>query len=436
MNILLLGSGGREHALAWKISQSPQCSRLFVSPGNAGTASFDTTEPLIQNDYDEADFQRIADFIQQQQIELLVVGPEAPLVAGITDFLRNNSSTSELLIVGPTQAGAELEGSKDFAKQFMQKNRIPTAASCTFTAKNLKEGIEYLKSQSLPIVLKADGLAAGKGVIICQSQDEAVQTLTDMLQHQRFGSASQKVVIEEFLEGIELSVFVLTDGKSYQLLPEAKDYKRIGEQDTGPNTGGMGAVSPVPFANESFLGKVKSRVIEPTIQGLANDGIDYRGFIFLGLMNVKGNPYVIEYNVRLGDPETQAIIPRLESDLVELLVATAQQELAETSVQISPQSAATVVMVSEGYPGSYAKGKSIVGLSEESDSIVFHAGTKTEGDQVLTNGGRVLAITSLSNQLEEALRQSYAKVNRLCWDGLYYRKDIGQDILRYKSAGK
>ena len=436
MNILLLGSGGREHALAWKINQSPQCSQLFVTPGNAGTAEFNTSENLVQNGYDQADFQRIAEFIVQQQVKLVVVGPEAPLVAGVTDFLKKYPSTSEVLVVGPTQAGAELEGSKDFAKQFMQKYGIPTAASQTFTTDKLDAGINYLKKQSLPIVLKADGLAAGKGVIICPTYEEAEQTFTDMLQNEKFGAASQKVVIEEFLEGIELSVFVLTDGKSYQLLPEAKDYKRIGEQDTGPNTGGMGAISPVPFADKPFMEKVKTQIVEPTIHGLAEENIDYRGFVFIGLMNVDGSPYVIEYNARMGDPETQAVIPRLQSALVELLVATAQQQLSDVSVQITPQTAATVVMVSGGYPGSYQKGKPISGLSEASESLIFHAGTKAEGNQVLTNGGRVLAITSLHDQLEDALALTYQQVNRLCWEEIYYRKDIGQDILQYESAGK
>ncbi|MEM6842391.1 MAG: phosphoribosylamine--glycine ligase [Bacteroidota bacterium] len=436
MNILLLGSGGREHALAWKISQSPHCSRLFVAPGNAGTVQFNTSEIIIQNGYDQADFQQIAEFIQQQQIELVVVGPEAPLVAGVTDFLKTNPLTADVLVVGPTQAGAELEGSKDFAKQFMQRYDIPTAASRTFTANELNVGLEYLRGHSLPVVLKADGLAAGKGVIICTTEEEAQQTLRDMLQHQKFGQASQKVVVEEFLKGVELSVFILTDGKNYHLLPEAKDYKRIGENDTGPNTGGMGAVSPVPFANEEFLNQVKMRIVEPTIRGLADENIDYRGFIFLGLMNVLGNPYVIEYNVRLGDPETQAILPRLDSDIVELLIATAQQRLAETSIKISSQAAATVVMVSGGYPGSYEKGKVIVGLSESSDSLVFYAGTKKESGNIVTNGGRVLAVTALHNQLEPALELAYNQVNQLSWEDVYFRKDIGQDILRYSSSGK
>ncbi|MEM9832957.1 MAG: phosphoribosylamine--glycine ligase [Bacteroidota bacterium] len=436
MNILLLGSGGREHALAWKISQSPHCSRLFVAPGNAGTVQFNTSEIIIQNGYDQADFQRIAEFIQQQQIELVVVGPEAPLVAGVTDFLKTNPLTADVLVIGPTQAGAELEGSKDFAKQFMQRYDIPTAASRTFTANKLNVGLEYLRGHSLPVVLKADGLAAGKGVIICTTEEEAQQTLRDMLQHQKFGQASQKVVVEEFLKGVELSVFILTDGKNYHLLPEAKDYKRIGENDTGPNTGGMGAVSPVPFADEEFLDQVKMRIVEPTIRGLADENIDYRGFIFLGLMNVDGNPYVIEYNVRLGDPETQAILPRLDSDIVELLIATAQQRLAETSIKISSQAAATVVMVSGGYPGSYEKGKVIVGLSESSHSLVFHAGTKTESGNIVTNGGRVLAVTALHNQLEPALELAYNQVNQLSWEDVYFRKDIGQDILRYSSSGK
>ena len=431
MNILVLGSGGREHALAWKIKQSPQCDQLFVAPGNAGTATVAHNVSLFSGEYHHEAFARIADFVIEQNVQLLVVGPEAPLVAGIQDYFAQRDDLQGVGVVGPDQAGARLEGSKDYAKAFMQKHDIPTARSRTFTAKQLDEGLDYLEDLPLPIVLKADGLAAGKGVIISHNREEAQQHLRDMLQHRKFGRASEKVVIEDFLQGIELSVFVLTDGKHYRILPEAKDYKRIGVGDTGPNTGGMGAVSPVPFADVTFMQKVDERIIRPTIAGLQAEHMDYRGFIFIGLMNVNGDPYVIEYNVRLGDPEAEAIIPRIGNDLVELLLATTRQSLDTASpLQINPKTATTVVMVAEGYPGSYEKGKEITGLSETTDALVFHAGTQLSGDRVLTNGGRVLAITALGDDLPLALNKSYKGVQQIRWEGLYYRKDIGKDLIR------
>lgn len=429
MNVLILGSGGREHALAWKISQSPECDQLFVAPGNAGTLQVATNVPELGKSFDEQGKKQIAEFIAEQNIELLVVGPEAPLVVGITDYLKAQDNFKDLAIVGPGKNGAALEGSKDFAKDFMQKNQIPTASSHTFTKTTIDEGLTFIETRSLPIVLKADGLAAGKGVIISQTYDDAKATLKDMLLHEKFGSASAKVVIEDFLEGIELSVFVLTDGKDYLILPEAKDYKRIGENDTGPNTGGMGAVSPVPFADENFIKKVEERIVQPTIKGLQKQNIDYRGFIFIGLMNVNGDPFVIEYNVRMGDPETQVVIPRIEDDLLPLLLATANQELNSAKLTISKEIATTVVMVVEGYPGSYEKGKEIEGLFKASEARVFHAGTKSDGEKVLTNGGRVLAVTGKGTSIREALTKSYRAIEKIQWDGLYYRKDIGQDLL-------
>jgi len=429
MNILILGAGGREHALAWKISQSTECEQLFVAPGNAGTSLVATNLPDLGNSFDEAGKKQIADFIRENDIQLLIVGPEAPLVAGITDYLKQLDDLKNLAIVGPGQDGAELEGSKDFAKAFMEKHKIPTAASKTFTKDTLEEGMTFLRSRKLPIVLKADGLAAGKGVIISPSYEEAEETLKEMLVDAKFGSASHKVVIEDYLQGIELSVFVLTDGKDYVILPEAKDYKRIGEQDSGPNTGGMGAVSPVPFADQNFLDKVEERIVKPTIEGLQKDNIDYRGFIFIGLMNVNGDPYVIEYNVRMGDPETQVVIPRIENDLLPILLAAARQNLSTVQLQLSQDIATTVVMVSEGYPGAYAKGKKISGFDAVDSAQVFHAGTKAKDDQVLTNGGRVLAITGKGKSIQEALQNSYQAVEKIQWEGLYYRKDIGQDLM-------
>ena len=429
MNILILGSGGREHALAWKIKQSPQCDALYVAPGNAGTAEIAHNVSLFPGDYTEEAFARIGDFVTENRIQLLVVGPEAPLVAGIQDYFARRDDLRGISVIGPDRAGAQLEGSKDFAKAFMQRCGIPTAQSRTFTASQLEEGLNYLGDLPLPIVLKADGLAAGKGVIISHNREEAQQHLRDMLEHRQFGAASDKVVIEDFLQGIELSMFVLTDGQHYCVLPEAKDYKRIGVGDTGPNTGGMGAVSPVPFADADFMQKVEERVIRPTVAGLQREGMDYRGFLFIGLMNVDGDPYVIEYNVRLGDPEAEAIIPRLESDLVDLLVATASRSLDQVTLQISPNTATTVVMVSEGYPGHYEKGREINGWSEVTDALVFHAGTQATEGRVLTNGGRVLAITALGDDIPLALSKGYQAVQQLHWNGQYYRTDIGKDLL-------
>ncbi|WPP51014.1 phosphoribosylamine--glycine ligase [Catalinimonas niigatensis] len=429
MNILILGSGGREHALAWKISQSPECNQLFVAPGNAGTSELATNLPELGNHFDEHGKAQIADFIRKHDIHLLVIGPEAPLVAGITDYLKEQEDLKHLAILGPGKEGAALEGSKDFAKAFMQRHSIPTASSQTFTKNTIEKGVSFLRSRALPIVLKADGLAAGKGVIISPTYEEAEYSLKEMLLEERFGSASQKVVIEDYLPGIELSVFVLTDGKDSIMLPEAKDYKRIGEKDSGPNTGGMGAVSPVPFADDAFITKVKERIVKPTILGLQKENIDYRGFIFIGLMNVKGDPYVIEYNVRMGDPETQVVIPRIENDLLPVLLVAAQQKLKTAQIQVSKDVATTVVMVSGGYPDAYEKGKLVSGLGNVKDAKVFHAGTKAEGNQVLTNGGRVIAVTGKGKRIEEALQNSYQAVQQISWEGVYYRKDIGQDLL-------
>lgn len=429
MNILVLGSGGREHALTWKIKQSPLTASLYVSPGNAGTASMAENIKLFEGDFDQNAFESIAGFVLSNHITLLVVGPEAPLVAGIKDYFDSREDLAHITVVGPDKAGALLEGSKDFAKEFMNRHHIPTAQSQTFTQAQLEEGLQYIDKQALPIVLKADGLAAGKGVIICETHEHARATLHEMLTEKKFGAASEKVVIEDYLKGIELSVFVLTDGKSYKILPEAKDYKRIGEGDTGPNTGGMGAVTPVPFADEAFMSKVKEKVVEPTIQGLAADDIDYRGFVFIGLMNVDGEPYVIEYNVRLGDPETEVVIPRIESDIVPLLQSLGNQQLDQCELVISPKTATTVVMVAEGYPDTYQKGKQITVNYDNTSSIIFHAGTKNESDKILTNGGRVMAVTGIADSIQEALNISYEGVQNVCWDGLYYRKDIGQDIL-------
>lgn len=429
MNILLLGSGGREHAFAWKIVQSPKCSQLFVAPGNPGTAEIATNVSL-----GVTDFVGIYEFIQTQSIDLVVIGPEEPLVKGLVDYLHAQKGTEHLPIVGPSQLGATLEGSKDFSKQFMLRNGVPTAAYATFHAHQLEEGIAYLEQQSLPIVLKADGLAAGKGVLICESLEEAKISLKEMLVDAKFGDASSKVVVEEFLTGIELSVFVATDGLSYKILPEAKDYKRIGEGDTGLNTGGMGAVSPVPFADAAFLQKVEERIVKPTIAGLEKEGIPYKGFLFIGLMNTKGDPYVIEYNVRMGDPETEAVLPRIESDFVDLLVGIAGGTLSSYTLQISPKTCTTVVMVSGGYPESYAKGFPITLPEKTINSVVFHAGTTLNDSGALTNqGGRVLAITGMATTLDAALEAAYATVAEISWEKAYFRRDIGQDILRLKT---
>ena len=429
MNILILGSGGREHALAWKIRQSPLCTRLFVAPGNAGTAETAVNVPVSANDFDG-----VMDLVRRENIGLVVVGPEEPLVRGIRDAFEQQADLSHVLLVGPGQAGAQLEGSKDFSKRFMQRHYIPTARYRTFTAEQLEEGLEYIDDQPLPIVLKADGLAAGKGVIIAQTYREAHQTLTDMLAHAKFGEASQRVVIEEFLEGIELSVFVLTDGRSYKILPEAKDHKRVGEGDTGPNTGGMGAVSPVSFADKSFMRKVEERIVRPTVRGLQAEEISYVGFIFLGLISVKGEPYVIEYNARLGDPETEVVVPRIHSDLVELLVATARGTLDQVRLQTVPRVATTVMLVSGGYPGDYQKGKTITEVNKAENVLVFHAGTRSDGNgKLFTDGGRVMALTAFGADIRQAVAKSNQAAERIQWDGKYYRKDIGLDLLKISS---
>ncbi|GAB4000505.1 phosphoribosylamine--glycine ligase [Spirosoma daeguense] len=426
MNILILGSGGREHAFAWKMAQSPLCDTLFVAPGNAGTSQVATNLPISYND-----FPAIAKSVREHSIDLLIVGPEEPLVKGIVDFIRNEPDLADLRIVGPDAKGAQLEGSKDFSKQFMVRYGIPTAASKTFTADTLEEGLAYLETHALPVVLKADGLAAGKGVIIAETLASAQAALDEMLGGQKFGEAGNKVVVEQFLRGIELSVFVLSDGENYKILPEAKDYKRIGEDDTGPNTGGMGAVSPVVFANQTFLKKVEEKVVKPTLEGLKQEGIRYQGFIFVGLMKVNGEPYVIEYNARMGDPETEVVLPRIQTDFVELMVATADGELDKLDVQVSAQTAVTTVLVSGGYPGDYETGKLISELDRLEDVIAFHAGTRTKNDNVLTNGGRVLAITAQANSLENAVRKSQEAARMVQFDGKQYRRDIGVDLIRY-----
>jgi len=426
MNIFLLGSGGREHAFAWKIVQSHKCSQLYVAPGNAGTASIAKNIKLSITDFDG-----IKTFILDHSIDLVVIGPEEPLVKGIVDFLLNQKETSKIPVVGPSQLGATLEGSKDFSKRFMQRNNVPTAAYETFTANEIEAGLAYLETQNLPIVLKADGLAAGKGVLICQTLKEAKDSFKEMLLEHKFGEASAKVVVEEFLHGIELSVFVATDGKSYKILPEAKDYKRIGEGDTGLNTGGMGAVSPVFFADEDFMKKVEELVVKPTVNGLAKESIPYKGFLFIGLMNNNGEPYVIEYNVRMGDPETEAVLPRITSDFVDLLIGIGTGTLENYKIEISPEFATTVVMVSGGYPESYQKGFSISLPTKKENTIVFHAGTSiNEEGELINQGGRVIAVTGMGNSLKSALKNAFSTVENIHWEKSYYRKDIGQDILK------
>ncbi|MEP3387685.1 MAG: phosphoribosylamine--glycine ligase [Reichenbachiella sp.] len=423
MNVLVIGAGGREHALAWKIKQSPKCDNLYVAPGNAGTSDVAENLAIGVNDFDV-----LGTAVLERKIDLVVVGPEEPLVKGIRNFFAAKEELKNVLMVGPDEIGAQLEGSKDFSKAFMVRNQIPTAGSLTVTANNLPEGLEFLKKVDAPYVLKADGLAAGKGVIITEDIKEAESSLKEMLDGQ-FGDASSKVLIEEYLHGIELSVFVLTDGKSYMTLPEAKDYKRIGEGDTGPNTGGMGAVSPVSFADEAFMKKVEEKVIKPTVDGLQADGIDFIGFLFIGLMNVNGEPFVIEYNVRMGDPETEVVMPRIESDFLSHLVAAAKKELGKEQLFIKPETATTVVAVAEGYPGSYEKGRIMSGLDSDFKGIVFHAGTTQKGEETVTNGGRVIASTGLGSDIQSALDQSYGNLQSIQWEGMNFRKDIGQDLL-------
>lgn len=421
-NILVLGSGGREHALAWKIAQSSIQRKLYIAPGNPGTKELGENVNISVND-----FKKIKDFIIEKEIDICVVGPEDPLVNGIHDYLKNDKKLAGLTVIGPKKEGAQLEGSKDFSKEFMKRHNIPTAKYKSFNSSQLQEGYKYLEKSKAPYVLKADGLAAGKGVVILEDLNEAKEELKQMLQHAKFGAASSTVVIEEFLKGIEVSVFVITDGKNFKILPEAKDYKRIGEGDTGLNTGGMGAVSPVPFANELFMEKVKDRIIKPTVLGLNKDGIEYQGFIFVGVINVKGDPYVIEYNVRMGDPETEVVMLRLKSDLLDLFEGIATDTLSEKDVLIDPRSAAAVMLVSGGYPESYQKGKEIKGLQDVKDSIVFHAGTKMNST-LQTSGGRVLAVSSYGKDPLSAVQKSLANAKKISFSKMYYRKDIGFDL--------
>lgn len=427
MNILIIGNGGREHAFAWKIKQSNQCNKLFVAPGNAGTAELATNVPIAVDN-----FEAIGKFCLEQNINLVVVGPEAPLVKGIRDYFEQDQNLKHILLIGPGKEGAQLEGSKDFSKQFMLRHGVPTAKAKTFLVHEVNAAFEYLDECAPPIVLKADGLAAGKGVIITPDINEAKSTIREMLVDKKFGEASTKVLIEEFLSGIELSVFVLTDGKDYVILPEAKDYKRIGEGDTGPNTGGMGAISPVPFADEAFMKKVEDQIIKPTITGLHKENIDYKGFIFIGLMNCSGDPYVIEYNARMGDPETQAVLPRIKNDFVDLLVDAAEGNLSGKKVESTADYAATVVMVSGGYPGDYPKGKAISGLEAPNPALVFHAGSRQVNGHIVTDGGRVLAITGRGADMASACEKAYAGVAKLSWEGVYFRKDIGMDLMNLK----
>lgn len=423
MTILLLGSGGREHALAWKMLQSNKCTKLFVAPGNAGTGSI-----AFNVNLKITDFEAIKSFALSEQVEMVVVGPEDPLVKGIFDFFQNDSDLKHIPVIGPSKKGAQLEGSKEFAKKFLVKHNIPTAGYDSFTKETVEKGCVFLETLQPPYVLKADGLAAGKGVLIINDLAEAKQELRNMLVDAKFGEASSKVVIEEFLDGIELSCFVLTDGVNYKILPTAKDYKRIGEGDTGLNTGGMGAVSPVPFADAILLEKIENRIVKPTIEGLKKDNIQYKGFVFIGLINVKGEPIVIEYNVRMGDPETEVVIPRVQSDLVELFQAVANEKLNEINLEVTDKSAATIMVVSGGYPEEYVNGKVISGIENVTDSLVFHAGTKKDNETIITNGGRVLAVTSLGDNFEEAIKKSYQNIKKLDFDTMYYRKDIGFDL--------
>ncbi len=422
LNILIVGSGGREHALAWKIKQSEKLNQLFIAPGNAGTADLGENIPV-----GVSDFEALKNVILEKNIDLVLVGPEVPLVDGLHDYFASDESLKHVKVVGPKKEGAMLEGSKDFSKEFMQRNNIPTAKYKTVTKENLEDGLVFLKTMKAPYVLKADGLAAGKGVLIIDNLLEAEASLIEMLEGQ-FGDASSKVVIEEFLSGVELSVFVITDGKGYQILPEAKDYKRIGEGDTGLNTGGMGAISPVPFADKDFMQKIEDRIIKPTVDGLQKEGIPYNGFIFFGLIKVDGEPYVIEYNVRMGDPETEAVMLRVKSDFVDLLEAAADGTMDQQSIEIDERTACTVMLVSGGYPGSYEKGKVMDGFEQVENSILFHAGTKQQGSDVVTAGGRVIAISSYGSSMKEALGQSYHNAEKINFEGKYFRKDLGFDL--------
>ncbi len=431
MNILLLGSGGREHALSWKLKQSPLCEKLYIAPGNAGTSECGVNIPMRI----DGDFEAMEQFCRDHAVHLIIVGPQDPLVKGVYDYFeeahaRNPFSEGWAGVIGPSKYAAQLEGSKSFAKAFMERHNIPTASYKEFTDANFDEGREYLMNHPLPVVLKADGLAAGKGVIICNNHLEAVAEFDMMIHQHKFGDAGKRVVIEQFLNGIELSLFVLTDGTNYCILPEAKDYKRIGEGDTGLNTGGMGAVSPVPFADEVFMQKVEERIVKPTINGFRSEGIVYKGFVFVGLIKVDNEPYVIEYNCRMGDPETEVVIPRLQNDLVELLLATAKGEIDKVTIQQDPRFAVTMVAVSGGYPGDYIKGYEITGLQQSNaDSIIFHAGTKTENEQVVTNGGRVLAVTSFGNDVQGAVAKSKALLEGIRFMKMYYRSDIGYEFV-------
>ncbi len=423
MNILILGSGGRECALAWKLSKSSKCGELFIAPGNAGTIQYGTNLELDQND-----FLQVKKAVLEHDIKMVIVGPEDPLVLGIHDFFLEDDELKTIPVIGPQKLAAQLEGSKEFAKEFMYRHHIPTAKYKSFTLDNVEEGFDFLDTLKAPYVLKADGLAAGKGVLILNDLQEAKKELDEMLRLQKFGLASSKVVIEEFLDGIEMSSFVLTDSKNYVILPNAKDYKRIGEGDTGLNTGGMGAVSPVPFADAAFLTKVEERVIIPTIEGLKNDGIPYVGFIFIGLIKVNNEPFVIEYNVRMGDPETEVVVPRIASDLLDLFIATGNKELDKFDLKVDQRAATTVMMVSGGYPETYEKGKEITGLDSITDSIIFHAGTRLSGDKVLSNGGRVLAVTSYGEDFKQALKKSYKNIEKIHFDKMNFRTDIGFDL--------